>query len=182
MAKRIASPPEFLKAVHLDDICSVSRCISHDFCDWVKLWKHNGHWLFDSPEIILDIANSQQLCLSGLTLFYYETFEKEYDAVSRQWRDFAAEPSFPTHITPPLHPPRYGFDIVSYSMGNSAECSPLSCNHLANEIPVNNHCLLETLAGARQLLEAGAFDNSEPGPYRILAVHSLGKMDRLCPG
>lgn len=182
MAKHVAGRTEFLKAASIDDICSVSPCISHDFCDWIKLWKHNGYWLFDSPEVILEITQSQHLDGSKLDLFYYEAFEKQYDAVSKQWRHFAPEPSFSTDITPPLHPPRFGFDIVSYSLGHSAECSPLSCNHLANEIPVNSHCLLESLADARQLLEAGAFDRSEPGPYRIVAVHSLGKMGKLFPG
>lgn len=182
MAKYVAGRTGFLESASIDDICSVSPCISHDFCEWINLWKHNGYWMFDSPEIIREIAKSQHLDGSKLDLFYYEAFEKQYDALSRQWRNFTPESSFPTNITPPLDPPRLGFDIVSYSLGNSAECSPLSCNHLANGIPVNSHCLLESLTDARQLLEAGAFEHSEPGPYRIVAVHSLGKMDILFPG
>ena len=66
-----------------------------------------------------------------------------------------------------------GYDVVTFSFGNSAECSPLSCNALADEMQTNQHCLLSTLEQARQLLEWGRFDNTEPGPYRIFAVHSV---------
>jgi hypothetical protein len=48
----------------------------------------------------------------------------------------------------------------------------LSCNGLAAEIETNQHCLLRSLEEAQQLLESGRFDNSEPGPFRILAVYS----------
>jgi len=66
-----------------------------------------------------------------------------------------------------------GFDVVSFSQQNSPECSPLSCNALAQSTPVNRHCLLATFEDAVTALEAGRFDNSEPGPFRIFAVYSV---------
>jgi hypothetical protein len=55
----------------------------------------------------------------------------------------------------------------------SPECSPLSCNSLATGIVVNRHCLFDSFEQAVRALEAGAFDNSEPGPFRIFAVYKI---------
>jgi hypothetical protein len=48
MAKRVQPTNGF----HIDneaDVYSVSSCISDNFADYIKYWKHNGYWLFDSP-------------------------------------------------------------------------------------------------------------------------------------
>jgi hypothetical protein len=58
-------------------------------------------------------------------------------------------------------------------VGTSPECSPLSCNSLAAAITFNRHCLFESLDQAKQSLETGQFDNSEPGPFRIFAVYTV---------
>src|SRR5271169_619807 len=65
MAKRVQRP----KGFYIDGIAnvySVSGCISEDFTDYIEYWKHNGHWLFDSPEVIRTVAqgNSIQLLLT----------------------------------------------------------------------------------------------------------------------
>jgi len=65
-----------------------------------------------------------------------------------------------------------GFDIATFSVGTSPECSPLSCNALAAEIKTNCHCLLDSFDEAKQSLESGKFKHSEPGPFRIFAVYS----------
>ncbi len=51
---------------------------------------------------------------------------------------------------------------------------PTSCNSLANEILTNAHCLLPDFDIAKRLVETGKFKDSEPGPYRIFAVYTLG--------
>jgi len=66
-----------------------------------------------------------------------------------------------------------GFDVVTFSNKNLPECSPLSCNHLAEEIPTNPHCLPDSFSDAKKYLEDGIFNNSEPGPYRIFSVFSV---------
>jgi hypothetical protein len=50
----------------------------------------------------------------------------------------------------------------------------LDDRHSPNEITGNPHCLFESFEHAKQALEAGAFDNAEPGPFRIFAVYTLG--------
>ena len=49
------------------------------FDDYVDYWKHNGFWLFDSPEIIHNLAQENSINLAGTMLFYYEVYEKEFD-------------------------------------------------------------------------------------------------------
>ena len=84
------------------------------------------------------------------------------------------EPSFTTDVRVPAEKSLEGYDVVTFSMGTTAECSPLSCNSLALEVETNEHCLLPSFERAKELLERGAFRNSEPGPYRVFAVHSVG--------
>jgi hypothetical protein len=171
--KKVAARPEWLKAGNVADIYSLSGCISEDFADYVNFWKHNGYWLFDSPEVITEIAVSAGIDLSGTTLFYYEVYEYEFDEDTKAWSEFPPEPSFTTDVREPAFKHLEGFDVVTFTARTSPECSPLSCNSLAAEIPVNRHCLFDTFDAAKAALESGLFRNSEPGPYRIFAVYTL---------
>ena len=69
MAKRVVSKPDWLKANGVEDIYSVSGCVSKDFADYIKFWRHNGHGLFDSPDVIKQIAQEQSIDLTGTTMF-----------------------------------------------------------------------------------------------------------------
>ena len=172
MMKHVVKRPDWLKQPKVEDIFSVG-CMSNDFCKWIDEWKHNGYWFFDTPEIIYDIARKLNVNLDKMMLFYYEAFEKQYNGDTRQWESFAPEPSFPLCVEPPPRKILHGYDVVTYYVNTYAECSPLSCNALTDEIPTNSHCLLDDLDIAKTLLETGAFNNSEPGPYRIIAVYTL---------
>ncbi|MGQ0556282.1 MAG: hypothetical protein ACT4PN_10130, partial [Nitrospiraceae bacterium] len=138
-----------------------------DFADYIKFWKHNGYWFFDSPDIIEQVAQEHSIDLAGTTMFYYEVYEQEFDDGKEQWRPYKRERSFPTNVRMPEKKILAGFDIIS------SDCSPLSCNSLANEIQTNSYCLLPDFETATQLVETGRFNNSEPGPYRIFAVYTL---------
>ena len=173
MSKKVVARPEWLKADCVEDIFAVSGCVSKPFADYIEYWKHNGFWLFDS---IFDI---EQLCIQGNidtsqnTLFYYEVFESEYDEFSKVWSAFKHEASFVTHIQEPVNAKLVGYDVTTFTVGTSPECSPLSCNSLATDIQVNRHCLFDTFEQAVEALEAGKFDDSEPGPYRVFAVYQV---------
>ena len=52
MAKRVVARPDWLPAERVSTIYSISGCISHNFADYIGFWKHNGYWLFDSPNIV----------------------------------------------------------------------------------------------------------------------------------
>jgi len=179
MAKYIDKKPEWLKAYGVADIYSVSGCMSAMFADYIKFWKHNGYWFFDTPDMIEQLARDNGLDISAALFFYYEVYEKQYDESARTWCEFEASPKLATSVRVPAARQLEGYDVVSFSMGNAPECSPLSCNGLAKSLLVNNHCLLPSFEEARAQLEAGSFDNSEPGPFRIFAVYSVPKPSPL---
>src|SRR3982074_885167 len=101
MAKRVSIYPEELRSEWPMDIYSVSRCISKDFADYTKYWKHNGYWFFDSPEIIRQLAQEQSIDMNGTSLFYYEVHELEFDEAHNEWSTFGPEPSFTTQVVVP---------------------------------------------------------------------------------
>lgn len=170
--KKIVLKPDWL-AANVDDICSVSGCVSENFTDYINYWLHNGYWLFDSPQIMQQIAQKEALDISSMQLHFYEAYTLAYDEHEKQWISFEPDASFITNIQIPQKKQLLGFDVVTFSGGNIPECSPLSCNHLAAEIAVNRHCLFDRFEDAKQALEQGVFDNSEPGPFRIYAVYQV---------
>ena len=173
MAKRVSPRPEWLPSERIQDIYSVSSCVSDDFADYVNYWQHNGYWFFDSPEIIRQVCREHEIDLQGTQFFYYEVHNWEFDADHQQWQSFQPESSFVTQVVTPSQKVLEGYDVVTFCVKTVAECSPLSCNALATEVATNQHCLLPSLEAAQHLLESGKFNNTEPGPYRIFAVYSV---------
>ena len=172
LAKRVNGRPDWLKAACVADVYSVSDCISKDFADYINYWKHNGWWFFDSPEVIQTIAEENEIDLTGTTLFFYEVHELEFDDAVDEWRAIIPEPSFTTQISVPVDKTMEGYDVVTFSCATTPECSPLSCNSVAMELETNQHCLFASFERAKQSIEAGKFQNTEPGPFRIFAVFS----------
>jgi hypothetical protein len=170
MAKLVRIP-KGLEIPGIIDVYSVSSHVNENFADYISFWMHNGHWLFDSPEIIRTVAHQKSVSLEATSLFYYEVFEKEFDGA--EWSQYAPEPSFPTNVVPPPRKTLAGFDVVTFFAKNAPECSPLSCNGMAKEIATNEHCLLQSFDDAYDKLSAGAFKSSEPGPYRIFSVYCM---------
>ena len=173
MAKRVVTRPDWIDARQVEDIYSVSGCVSREFADFIQYWRHNGYWLFDSPEVIGSLAKEHGLDLAGTRVFYYEVYELEFDERTNEWKPFSPEASFKTNVSKPEHPMLEGFDIVSFSVHTSPECSPLSCCALAKEIETNRHCLVSSFEEAKTTLETPEIWLGEPGPYRIFAVYTL---------
>jgi hypothetical protein len=171
MAKRVVARPDWLPAERVSSIYSVSGCVSDNFTDYINFWKHNGYWLYDSPETIIEIARENGIDLAETVLFFYEAHELQFD--SGEWMRFEPEPSFGTNVSVPEAKVLEGYDVVTFVAQTSPECSPLSCNSLASEVETNSRCLLQSFEQARKLLEHGTFNDSEPGPYRIFAVYSV---------
>jgi hypothetical protein len=170
MAKCVSKRPDWLSAPNVDDILSVSGCVSEDFDDYIDYWKHNDFWFFDSPETIVNLAKENSILLQGTSLFYYEIYEMEFDGKS--WNSMRPDLSA-SNVMLPHTKQLQGFDVVTFYAKSSPECSPLSCNSLAEELPTNSHCLFDSFDQAKFHLDEGVFNNSEPGPYRIFAVYSV---------
>jgi hypothetical protein len=171
MAKHVCKKPDWLEAPNVIDLYSVSGCNSEEFADYIDFWKHNGYWLFDSADVIRSVAQENSIDLTGTSLFYYEAYEKEFDG--QIWRSFDPDPEFPTNVQIPPNKHLEGFDVATFMVGHRPECSPLSCNSLAEELRTNEHCLFESFEDAERNISDGRFVKCEPGPYRILSVHSV---------
>jgi hypothetical protein len=172
MAKRIARRPDWLKAAEVEEIYSVSGCISEYFTDYVPYWKHNGYWLFDSVEAIRSLASALSMNIAPCRFFYYEMFELQWHEETAGWEPFQSDKAFESAVVVPADKQLEGYDIVTFQAHTSPECSPLSCNGLAQNTATNRHCLIDTCEEAKEKLESGAFKNSEPGPFRIFAVYT----------
>ena len=173
MAKFVAEHPDWLEAAGVDDIYSVSGCVSSYFANYYDAWKHNGFWLFDSIDLIRQVASEKAIDLKDARFFYYELYETQFDDDDKEEEIQVSDLPFATNVSVPAHKSLAGYDVVNFSGGAGPECSPLSCNGLAKEHEVNRHCLLSSLDEAISLLRNGAFRSSEPGPYRIFSVYSL---------
>jgi len=177
MVKQVSRKPEWLSAPTVEDIYSVSHCISKAFCDYIPHWKHNGYWLFNDIPTLQQVAVQAAVALEPYKLFYYEIHDQQFDADSKTWESFKPEPSFETAVAIPHEKQLEGYDVVTFSVGTNPECSPLSCNSLAEHLPVTTHCLLASFEESKRFIEDGLFDGSEPGPYRIFAVFSCEAAD-----
>lgn len=173
MAKKVVKRPDWLKADAVEDLYSVSGCISEYFADYIPHWKHNGYWFFDSVESIRSLAREHSISLEDCRVFYYEVFEREFNDETDRWESFGPEESFKTSVVPPAKRQLEGYDVVTFTVHTSPECSPLSCNGAATAVLTNRHCLLSSLDEAKALVEGGAFENTEPGPFRIFAVYTV---------
>jgi hypothetical protein len=171
--KQVERRPDWLKASHVTDVYALSGCVSRNFVDYINYWKHNGFWLFDTPLVIKALAAEHSISLDGMQLFYYEAYELEYDAEEREWLQYEPESELGVNVVEPQKKTLEGFDVVSFSTGASPECSPLSCNARAEELPTNEHCLFRTFEDAKRAIESDRFDGCEPGPYRIVAIYSV---------
>lgn len=173
MAKASCEKPRALGMLPVLDLYSVSSCVNDDFADYTNSWKQNGYWLFNSPEIIREVAHAMSVSMNDAKLFYYEVYEEEFNEKKLEWSSFAPDSDLRTSVEAPREKHLEGFDLVTFSLHNAPECSPLSCCSLAKEIPTNEHCLMRSFEEAKAALEAGAFSRAEPGPYRIFAVYSV---------
>ena len=171
MTKRVSTKPDWLNAPLVKDIHSVSSCVSEDFTDNLFIGR-NGYWFFDTPEAVRDTALEMSLPLRKTSLFYYEAYEVEFDG--KRWRTYGPVLGIDTKVVPPRTKRLNGYDVVTFSSEGSPECSPLSCNSLAEHLATNQHCLLDTFSVAEKNIENGLFlQKGEPGPWRIFAVHSI---------
>lgn len=173
MAKQVALKPEHLHTSQVRDLYSVSACISKNFADYIHFWKHNGYGFFNTAQDIFCLAQTHHIELSDTRMFYYEMYVQQWCEDALSWESFEPEEALETKVEAPRRKQLEGFDVVSFYCQNVPECSYLSCNHMAETLDVNEHCLLDTLEQAIQLVESNTFFNCEPGPCRILAVYSV---------
>lgn len=101
MHKRVEPRPDGLDAPNVRDIFSVRNCISGDICDDTNFWRHNGYWLFDSPNDMEDLAAEVPIPLEGLVLFFFRLHPSQWVREIDDWDAFSPEESFETRVVQP---------------------------------------------------------------------------------
>jgi hypothetical protein len=148
-ARRIEPKPDLLDASGVREICSVSECISSGAEGWISAWRHNGFgWFNRMADAIGVVPEPRQ---AEYRLFAYRIHPEVFRGSQR------------TALIVPD-------DVRPEPLPNAFECSPLSCNGLASELPVNEHCLFPTLEAALAGAARFAVEQPEPGEYYVVEV------------
>lgn len=162
--KKVVHRPDWLKAAGVTAIRSVSTCISKAPEGWIQSWTHNDLFIYSTRAAAAAVVPQAEL--GQYELHAYRMLPSVFDHGERR----AIE--LPKLGVEPLAPEfqSVGFDAVSRSWASTFDCSPLSCNLMAQEIATNEHCLLSNLAVAEEVAHRFAREEPEPGPYYVLEV------------
>jgi len=119
MAKFVADRPDWLGAAGVKDVYSLSACVSSCFADDCHTeWRHNGFWLFDSIDVIQEIAAKKSVDLTDASFFYCETYEWQFDDEGREGALQAPDQAFATNVANPEIKTLRGFDVVTFYSGS----------------------------------------------------------------
>jgi len=156
--------PEGLKAHGVEEVCSVSTCVSHGPGDWINEWRHNEMWVYDTEEIAWSVVPSEEM--EQFDLYAYGVYPVRFAHGEQEHYAIAVNKVRPlsrwfTAI---------GYDVVSRTNDTTFECSPLSCNGLATEVRTNRFCLLDTEDRAFEIARRFSKSEPEPGPYHVVQV------------
>jgi hypothetical protein len=163
--KKVTPRPEWLQAPAVREICSVSECIASGPEGWITHWVHNALGVYDTEQLAASIipAGTQG---DAFRLYAYRLLPILFRARAQEPLDLPrleVQPLPETFVS-------MGFDVVSRSVGMAFECSPLSCNGMATQFEVNEHCLVTSPEGAVEVARWCAGEEPEPGPYVVVQV------------
>jgi hypothetical protein len=160
--KTTAIPDGYKLPDNIREICTVSTCINAPE-DWINKWLHNELGFYNSVSDARAILPSGS---EGFVVFAYRILPVRFGEDSLERFDLpplSIEPVDQSFIS-------IGFDAISKSSSSFFECSPLSCNYMAQKIPVNRYCLVDTFAEGVSLAKRFAHEKVEPGPYYVFEV------------
>jgi hypothetical protein len=165
--KRIELTPPTLNVPGVREICSVSDHISVGPNNWIERWLHNDFgWFNRIADAIGVIAPGQE---AQFSLFAYRLLPDKFTTDGR------VPVAIPENVCPEPIDDAFqslGYDSVNKSMDSvlGFECSPLSCNLMAAEIPANEFCLFPDLKVAIAGAKRFAAEQPEPGDYFVIEV------------
>ena len=185
LLKRVAPPPGWLDGgpSHIKKVSSVADCVNDNVVDIQGAWQHNSFGLANTPDTLGALASENGLDTEGAVLFYYTAYEYELESDgwtfdATQWRARTPTPSSSLSDAVELPPEGsttlLGYDVVVFE--DYLSHSPLSCNSVAKDLPVNEHCLLDSLEEAVAAIDASAFGGGcEEGVYTIFSVYRVDR-------
>jgi hypothetical protein len=158
----------WLKNEIVEEICSVSDCISKAPEGWIDKWKHNDLWFYDTEAAALEIISKDK---EKYDLFAYKLYPLKFNhgtANTIEIKSNAAENLKSYNLV--------GYDAVQKTEGVADfGCSPLSCNNACEKYIVNKYCLFDNLDYAYQSCLKIEQENWEPGPYYLFEVYRKNK-------
>ena len=158
------------------DIASVSDCLSKRSDKWVERWDFNRATLWNTEvEAWACVPDESK---PEFKVFAYRILPLLFDTSGIE-KAVTIDQLFPADMPalPSTMPPwrRLGYDVVERDVSTGMlgfGCSPLSCNGMAESIPVNEFCLIDDLEAALTAVRRFGVEQPEPGPYVIVEVHA----------
>jgi hypothetical protein len=162
--KKVTPRPEGYDLPGVVDIASVCDCIAKGPEDWIKSWTFNELGFFDDVALAEAVVPESER--SQFQVYAYEFLDERFaGGLAEPWTVPPLSCKLPGSEFELL-----GFDVVSKSITDFFEHSPLSCNGAAKTFMANPHCLFDALGDA--VAAAKVFSNGdwEPGPYYVARV------------
>lgn len=158
----------------LRNIASVSDCLSKRPDKWVERWDFNRATFWGSEAAAWACVRDD--LKPEFKLFAYRILPLLFDTSGIE-KAVMIDQLFPADMPElPAAAPEYGrlgYDIVERDVSTGMlgfGCSPLSCNGMAESIPVNAFCLFDDLETALAAARRFGVEQPEPGPYVIVEV------------
>ena len=156
------------------DIASVSECLSKRPKKWVERWDFNRATFWNTEAAAW--ACVPESSKSAFRVFAYGVLPLVFDTSGIE-KPVTIDQLFPPDMQElPTGLPRYqriGYDIVERDVATGMlgfGCSPLSCNGMAESVPVNEFCLIDDVEIALAAARRFGVEQPEPGPYVIVEV------------
>jgi hypothetical protein len=167
--KRTMGRSEWFKNTAVEEVGSVSDCMSKAPEGWIDQWKHNAWGLYDTEDLAWGIISDDP---TSYDMYAYKLFPFMFDGSA------GSAVSLDRTATARLA----DYEFLGYDPVSRETCvmefghSPLSCNRGFEQYRVNRFCLLDQLQEswritaeiARAAKEIGSW---EPGPYYLCEVY-----------
>ncbi len=155
-------------------IASVSECLAKRPDEWVKRWDFNRATCWNTEAEAWACVRDESK--SDFNLFAYLILPLLFDKSGIE-TPVTVDDLFPKDMPAlPAKPAPYdwiGYDVVERDAATGRlgfGCSPLSCNGMAEIIPVSEFCLLGDLQSALSTALRFGTGQPEPGPYVVIEV------------
>jgi hypothetical protein len=153
----------------VQEVCSVSDCMSGAPTGWIDEWKHNAWFVYDTEEMAWRVVHDDP---AAYDMYAYKLFPFVFDGGAGSAVDVVstATANLSDFDFVGYDPVSRELDVIGFG------CSPLSCNKGFERYPVNRFCLLDDLEGAWRITDeiakaAKETGSWEPGPYCLCEVY-----------
>lgn len=150
----------------------MSTCVAPAPPDWIDRWLHNDWGFCDSVAAALSLvppaSTDYDLCAFAVYHWCYRAGHAEAVDPRVAFGVYTDRPPAPEQL--PSGFVSLGFDAVSNTGSASFECSPITCNYMAERLPVNRHGLLDTVVQAVGAASQFSVEEPEPGVYYVVEV------------